>query len=246
MIVVAKKPLKSKSMSPIDRPHVTINVAMSADGKTDTVTRRGAAISSPQDMARVDRLRAASDAILVGGRTLLGDDPRLTVKSAELRAERQARGWPENPLKVGIITVADLKLDGRFLNTGPAAIKIFTTQQTSEVQIDRLRERGADVHVLGDRRVNVREALTILKREGVDRLLVEGGGTLNFELLQAGLVDELMVYIAPLIFGGATAPTFADGPGLGREGAIGLQLVASEPDIDGGVWLRYQIRSQEN
>jgi 2,5-diamino-6-(ribosylamino)-4(3H)-pyrimidinone 5'-phosphate reductase len=232
-------------MSTIDRPHVTLNVAMSADGKTDTIARHGAAISSPQDMARVDRLRAASDAVMVGGRTLLGDDPRLTVKSAELRAERQARGRPENPLKIGIVTVAELKLDGRFLNTGPAAIKIFTTQQTSPAQLDRLRERGADVRVLGDRRVDVRAALAILKHEGVKRLLVEGGGTLNFELLQAGLVDELMIYLAPLIFGGATSPTLADGPGLLHDAAIGLQLVAVEPDNAGGVLLRYQIHSQE-
>lgn len=231
-------------MSTSNRPHVTLNVAMSADGKTDTAARHGAAISSPQDMARVDRLRAASDAVMVGGRTLLGDDPRLTVKSAELRAERQAHGLPENPTKIGIVTVADLKLDGRFLNTGPAEIKIFTTQQTSAAQLDRLRARGVDVRVLGDRRVDMRAALAILKREGIDRVLVEGGGTLNFELLQAGLVDELKIYLAPLIFGGATAPTFADGAGLRRDDAIGLQLIALEPEAAGGVVLHYQIRSR--
>ena len=71
-----------------DLPFVTINMAMTADGKMDTIARRGAIISSSDDWTRVDRLRAESDAVLVGGRTLLGDDPRLTVKSPDLRAAR--------------------------------------------------------------------------------------------------------------------------------------------------------------
>src|SRR5712692_8913241 len=117
------------------RPYITINVAMTLDGKTDTVARHGAAISSPGDLERVDRLRASSDAVMVGGRTLLGDDPRLTVKSAILRTGRRARGLDENPLKVGIVTLAELRLDSRFLTTGPARVLIFTTAQTSAEQI---------------------------------------------------------------------------------------------------------------
>jgi 2,5-diamino-6-(ribosylamino)-4(3H)-pyrimidinone 5'-phosphate reductase len=85
----------------MNRPFVFINVAMTADGKIDTVERRGAAISSPGDKLRVDGLRAGADAILVGGRTLLDEDPKLTVKSEALRAARLARGLPPNPLKVG-------------------------------------------------------------------------------------------------------------------------------------------------
>jgi 2,5-diamino-6-(ribosylamino)-4(3H)-pyrimidinone 5'-phosphate reductase len=138
-----------------DRPFVTLNVAMTADGKTDTVARRGATISSPHDLARVDRLRAESDAVLVGGRTLLGDDPRLTVKSADLRAERRARGLEENPIKVGIVSNADLRDDSRFLTAGPAQVRLFTTQRTSPAQVIRLRERGVQVFVMGERRVDL-------------------------------------------------------------------------------------------
>ena len=228
-------------MKSIDRPYVRLNVATTADGKTDTVARQGAAISSPLDLARVDRLRAECDAILVGGRTLLGDDPRLTVKLAALRADRHARGLSENPIKVGIITNATLNLDSRFLTVGPARVMIFTTQQTSPPQIERLRERGAQVFVMGESRVDLSAVLAHLKQNGVDRLLVEGGGTLNMELLKAGFVDEISVYIAPLIFGGATAPTFADGDGLPIDQAIHLHLMSEEKDDSGGVLLRYRI-----
>ena len=76
----------------MDRPFVFINVAATADGKIDTYARRGATISSARDKERVDRLRADSDAIMIGGRTLHGDDPKLTVKSEALRLERRRKG----------------------------------------------------------------------------------------------------------------------------------------------------------
>src|ERR1043165_1214661 len=102
------------------RPFVFINVAMTADGKIDTFERKGSAISSARDKERVDQLRASADAIMVGGRTLLDEDPKLTVKSEGLRAERGARGVSSNPGKVGIVTEAKLKVDSQFLNAGPA------------------------------------------------------------------------------------------------------------------------------
>src|ERR1041384_3211883 len=85
----------------MNRPFVFINVAMTADGKIDTFERKGSAISSARDKERVDQLRAGADAIMVGGRTLLDEDPKLTVKSETLRAERVARGLSPNPVKVG-------------------------------------------------------------------------------------------------------------------------------------------------
>lgn len=223
------------------RPHVILNVAMTADGKTDTIARRGAAISSPSDSERVDQLRAASDAIMVGGKTLLGDDPRLTVKSEVLRAERRARGLDENPMKVGVITDASIRLDSRVLTAGPARVMLFTTGQTSAEEIARLRERGVQVFVLGERHVDLRAALECLKNQGVERLLVEGGGALNAELLKQNLIDEIYLYIAPLIFGGSASPTFVDGTGLSREEAIPLELSSVERGEDGGILVHYLI-----
>jgi 2,5-diamino-6-(ribosylamino)-4(3H)-pyrimidinone 5'-phosphate reductase len=227
-----------------DRPYVILNAAVTADGKTDTIARHGAAISSALDVARVDRLRADSDAIMVGGHTLLGDDPRLIVKTAALRAERLARGRAANPIKVGVVTKADtLKLDGRFMTFGPAQRIIFTTTQTDPMQIDRLREQGVEVVVLGDQRVDVAAALQHLKQAGVQRLLVEGGGTLNAELLRQNVVDEIQLYIAPLIFGGVTAPTLVGGAGWLRDEAIRLQLTAAEQVDEGGIVVHYVLRA---
>jgi 2,5-diamino-6-(ribosylamino)-4(3H)-pyrimidinone 5'-phosphate reductase len=223
------------------RPFVFINVAVTADGKMDTLERKGAAISSPRDRERVDRLRAEADAVMVGGRTLLGDDPKLTVKSASLRAERLARGLPPNPVKVGVVTRAGLKPNSNFLNIGPARVVIFTTSQTSNAQLDFLRGRGAEVFIHETERVDLAAALETLHGLGIRRLMVEGGGTLNFELLRLGLVDELTLFVAPMVFGGESAPTMAAGTGLARGEAIPLELVNAEAWEDGGVLLHYKL-----
>ena len=225
----------------MNRPFVFINVAVTADGKIDTLERKGAAISSPRDKERVDRLRAHADAIMVGGRTLLDEDPKLTVKSEGLRAERVASGLLPNPIKVGIVTQANIKADSDFLNAGPADIVIFTTQQTSKQHLALLKSRGVDVYVDDAEKVNLQSALAVLKDIGVERLMVEGGSTLNFELIRLGLVDEVSAYIAPMIFGGEAAPTMAAGSGLERSAAIPLQLIEVEKWEDGCVLLKYQF-----
>jgi 2,5-diamino-6-(ribosylamino)-4(3H)-pyrimidinone 5'-phosphate reductase len=223
----------------MNRPFVFINVAMTADGKIDTFQRQGAAISSALDKERVDRLRAEADAVMVGGKTLLNEDPKLTVKSEALRAERVRNGFSPNPMKVGVVTEARLRDESEFLNSGPASIVIFTTRWTSKHHISLLKSRGVDVYVDDSEKVNLLKALETLKEIGVERLMVEGGATLNFELLRLGVVDEVSTYVAPMIFGGANAPTMAAGSGLERGEAIPLKLVSAEAWEDGGVLLKY-------
>ena len=226
-------------LTKIQHPYVIVNVAMTADGKTDTVNRRGATISSVEDKERVDRLRADVDAIMVGGRTLLQDDPRLTVKSGLLRQERLDRGLSANPIKVGVVTKADLRPDSRFLTEGPAQVIIFTTTQTDPSQVDSLQQQGVLVYVLGEQLVDLALAMEKLVEIGVQQLLVEGGGILIESLLRLQLIDEISIYIAPLIFGGASAPTFVNGPGLSLDEALHLQLIAVNKLGDGGILLKY-------
>jgi 2,5-diamino-6-(ribosylamino)-4(3H)-pyrimidinone 5'-phosphate reductase len=229
----------------MNRPFVFINVAMTVDGKIDTFRRAGAAISSPQDKDRVDRLRAGADAVMVGGRTLLDEDPKLTVKSEALRRERLQRGLAPNPIKVGIVSQADIQPHSQFLTSGPSKIVIFTTRRTSKHRISLLESFGVDIYVDDSEKVNLPRAMETLKQIGVERLMVEGGATINFELLRLGLVDEVTAYVAPLVFGGAGAPTMAAGLGLERSEAISLKLVNAEAWEDGGVLLRYTMETHE-
>ena len=225
----------------MNRPYVFINTATSADGKIDTFERKGSAISSKRDKERVDQLRADADAVLVGGKTLLGELPKLTVKSEALREARVKRGMTPNPIKVGVVTIADIPLESDFIKAGSARVVIFTTSQTSISRLETLRANGVEVFVDAAPRVNLHKMMEMLGELGVKRLMVEGGGTINFELLRLGLVDELMIYIAPMIFGGDNAPTLASGFGLARNEAITMNLKNVETHEDGGVLLHYKL-----
>lgn len=226
------------------RPFVLINVAATVDGKIDTVDRRGAAISNDADRLRVDQLRAEADGVMVGPRTLLDEDPRLIVRTPALAAERVARGRPAQPAKISILTRPDaLPAEARFLTAGPARIILLTPVLFGDSALRVVRAAGAEVHCVpdGTGRVDLARGLTLLHDLGLRRVLVEGGGRLNFELLRLGLVDEVQVYVAPLIVGGGAAPTLADGAGLPRAAAIRLGRPAVASFADGGVLLRYRV-----
>lgn len=225
----------------VQRPRVHMNVAASADGKIDTFLRRGALISSPRDRERVDRLRADCDAVMVGSRTLHDEDPKLTVRSDALRADRRARGLPDNPAKIAVAARLALRPECQFLTAGPARVVLFTTPRTPAPEIARLRSSGIQVFVQDAERVDLRQVLSRLKQEGFQRLMVEGGATLNFEMLRLGLVDELTIYVAPILFGGESAPTLAGGAGLSDQSAVPLKLLTAEKWEDGGVLLHYGV-----
>ena len=129
--------------------------------------------------------------------------------------------------------------DARFLTSGPARVIVFVPRGCGD---ESLRSRGVEIHECGAGRVDLQDALHKLVGLGVGRVLVEGGGTLNFELLRLGLIDELQVYIAPMIFGGMTAPTLADGNGLTREFAVRLGPPEVEVWENDGVVLRYMVK----
>ena len=230
------------------RPYVLVNMAVTADGKIDTVARQGARISGTADTARVDRLRADADAVMVGGRTLLSEDPRLTVRDQALREERERDGRPAQPTKVGVVSYIGrpgenetLPPDSRFLNDSGGRIVILTSTRTETAAIERLKEQGAEIVVRGDEQVDLAAALSALTELGIERLMVEGGSTLVAALLEAGLVDELQLAVAPLLFGGDTAPTPVGGRGWEREEAIGLTLSGTATSVDGDVILNYHV-----
>lgn len=248
----------------MNRPHIIVNVAMTADGKIDSAARKGATISSRVDKARVDGLRASVDAVLVGGRTLLNEDPKLTVNSAELRAERIQKGLPENPAKVGIFSEIPIGMSeglhsmhgvhgaatssplGHFLTSGPAKVYLFTTQCIDPELIAQFETAGAKVQTMGEERVDLISVFRSLSKAGIRSVLVEGGGTLIAELFRLNLVDELSIYIAPKIFGGTTAPTLADGRGFLTKQAPGLKLKSVEIiDDEGGILINYLSEHKE-
>ncbi len=221
------------------KPFIFINSAMSLDGKLSTCERKQVKISNTEDFERVDRLRAGADAIMVGSNTVAIDDPKLVVKSGELRKQRTAKGLPENPAKIMVGSIKRIRMDGDFLNYANSEKIIFTTEKEDKTKIAALR-KNAKVYVLGKEKTNINEMIDVLAGLGFKRIMVEGGGTLNYEMLESGLVDEIYVAIGPKIFGGKDAPTLADGEGLPYEKAIKLEPIGMEKLGDVYV-LKYKI-----
>lgn len=218
--------------------HVVANAAMSADGKLSSLRREQVAISGPADFARVDALRAECDAVLVGVGTVLADNPHLTVEDPDLRAERRERGDAAHPARVVVDTHARTPSDARVLDD-VASSYVLVGKSAPEDQRAALREVGAHLIEAGNERVALSEGVAALDTDGIEQLLIEGGGEILFSAFDAGLIDELSVFVGPVVIGGRDAPTLADGAGFVEEFPE-LELESVER-IDDGVLLGYSV-----
>lgn len=188
-------------------PYVILNSAMTLDGKI--ATRTGSSeISGSEDLLRVHRLRKELDSIMVGINTVLQDDPRLTVH--KIPANKF-----DNPLRVVADSRARTPLNSRILND-EAPTLLAITQNAPPENLKALKNKGKNVEVVltGKDRVDLQVLMNELAQRGIRTLMLEGGSTLNYSMLQEGLVDEVRVCIAPIIAGGVEAKTLIGGEGV--------------------------------
>ena len=225
------------------RPSVVVNVAMSADGKLSTRERRQVKISGGEDFARVDRLKAGCDAVMVGIGTVLADDPSLTVKNPDLKCRRQQEGKPEHPVRVIIDSRARISPDASILNKGDGLRVVAVAGHADPARVDVLRAK-ATVIVAGDDEVDLALVLDKLGAMGIRRLMVEGGGTLIAGFVRARLVDEVYTYIGSIVIGGKDAPTLADGLGWTKEAEFARLVLADVTRMDDGVLLHWTVKPQ--
>ena len=226
--------------SSIDRPFVYVNMAMTVDGKITSVKREYPGFTSPRDRVQMDRLRASADALMVGAGTVRADNPAFHVRTKAIREEREANGKLHAPHRVLVSASADIPADSRFFDTTHGGDSILVTTETvAETNLQRFEGR-AEVWRLGSKRVDLRAALAALRKRGVERLLVEGGGELNWTLLEFDLVDELYVTVAPTLLGGRDAPTLLEGSGWTMDEQRRLRLLEIERDGD-ELFCRYSI-----
>ncbi|NOZ77184.1 MAG: 2,5-diamino-6-(ribosylamino)-4(3H)-pyrimidinone 5'-phosphate reductase [Euryarchaeota archaeon] len=183
-----------------------LNAGITLDGKI--ASRSGnTEISSPEDMLRVHGIRKEVDAIMVGINTVLADDPKLT-------AHKVSDDPGDNPLRVVVDSRARTPLGSRVLNH-KAETLIAVSETADAGRVEALREH-CEVVVCGRSRVDLGCLMGKLHGMGVRTLLLEGGGTLNWSMLEAGFVDEVRVAIAPWIVGGKDAVTLVEGEGFDR------------------------------
>jgi len=206
------------------RPYVILNAAMTLDGKI--ATRTGSSnISGKEDLERVHELRKECDAIMVGIGTVLADDPRLTVPKIDANPE-------DNPVRVVVDSKCRTPIAARITNKDARTIIAGANEYKYDfIVTDRyetFKKRGVDFFFSGDKRVDLSLLMSYLHEEGIEKLMLEGGATLNFSMIKAGLIDEIRICVAPMVVGGADSKTFFDGEGFDlMDDAVKLELTDS-------------------
>ena len=214
------------------RPYVIVNCAMSADGKTALSNRKQLRISCEEDIKRVYMLRNECDAVLVGIGTVLSDDPKLTVKEKYVKN-------PCQPTRIVLDTNCKTPNDAQVVNNASKTL-IITAKKCSKKYGDNVEiiESKTDEN----RFIDLQILLEILHKRGIKKLLVEGGGTVIWDFLRQKLVDDLYVYIGPMIIGGKNTPTLADGKGINDiKNLLCLELVETHR-LGSGLLLNYKIK----
>ena len=219
------------------RPYVILSAAMTLDGKIATATG-SSNISGKRDFERVHELRKECDGIMVGIGTVMADDPRLTVHKINARPE-------DNPVRIVVDSRLRTPEDARITNSDARTIiagaNEYKDDFLSSEKYELFKERGVRFFFSGDERVDLVALMSYLHEEGIEKLMLEGGATLNFSMLKAGLIDEIRICVAPMVVGGTDAKTFFDGDGFDTmDEAIRLELVDSY-SLDKDLILTYKV-----
>lgn len=223
-------------------PVVEANFAMSIDGKVTTRDSAPTGFTSARDKRRLLEIRARGDALMVGRRTLETDNMSMGLPSEDLREERLRRGQAPEPLRVIVSGRGLLSPRLKVFRTPGAPIVVFTTPSMPRATRAWL-ERVADVRV-GTRTggVDLRRALGILADEyGVRTVVCEGGPGLMRTMVLDGFVRRLHVTFAPVVFGGADAPTLLGPAGVGiLTKSVPLRLEGFRA-VEGEVFAAYEF-----
>ena len=199
------------------RPHVTLKAGKSADGKIADLHGAARWITGEAARAEAHRQRSEADAIVVGVTTVLRDDPALTV--------RLGRPWPREPWRVVLDTGARTPVGAQLIaGATPGRALIAVGETAPAARVAALQSAGASVlrAPVRDGRVDVDALLAALFEREVRAVLLEGGGEVHAAFLDAGVVDRVTLYVAPLLLGGRTAPPVVGGPGRELKSAVRL------------------------
>jgi diaminohydroxyphosphoribosylaminopyrimidine deaminase/5-amino-6-(5-phosphoribosylamino)uracil reductase len=210
---------------------VTLKLATSLDGRIATAAGESRWITGPEARIETHHLRAAHDAVLVGIETVLADDPELTVRLDGYRGSQPAR--------VVLDSRQRLPRTAKLVRTAQAVPTYVVTTQSPSSELLACGVRVLQVKAVADGRPELEAALAALRDEGLQRVLVEGGGQVAGAFLRCGLVDRIEWFRAPMVLG-------AEGrPGIG---ALGVSELADAPrfrrtelrPVGADLWERYE------
>jgi diaminohydroxyphosphoribosylaminopyrimidine deaminase/5-amino-6-(5-phosphoribosylamino)uracil reductase len=207
------------------RPHVTLKLAVSADGKAGRAGRRPAAITGEPARTRAHLMRAMNDAVMIGIGTALADDPSLTCRLPGMAAR--------SPVRVVVDCALRLPLDGRLVaSAGTPALWVLAAASAPADRERALRERGAEVirvETSAEGRVDLGAVLKLLGSRGITRLLLEGGPILAASFVASDLVDEVALFRSSGIIGSDGIDALEGAPLSALTRSPKLRSIGAEP-----------------
>ncbi len=205
------------------RPRVILSAAISLDGKIATKTGKSE-LSSKRDKTRVHKLRSKVDAIIIGKNTAKIDDPLLTV--------RYAKG--KNPTRIILDSCGTILPRSNIIKTAKHVRTIIVvSKKAPKKNLARLDKYPLEILVAGQNQVNIKKLLNLLYKKKIKTILLEGGGTVNWDFVRQGMVDELIVTVTPYLVGGKDAITLVEGDGFSditNSAKLKLQKVMRQND----------------
>ncbi len=188
------------------RPHVILSAAISVDGKIATKTG-DSNLSSKIDKIRVHKLRSKVDAILIGQNTLRRDDPILSVRYAKGR----------NPIRIILDSRGKISSKSKIIKTCNKIPTILAVSKNiSNKNLQRLKKYPLEIIIAGENKVNLKQLLKQLEKRKIKKLLLEGGGIVNWEFIKQGLFDEIIVTVTPFLIGGTKSISLVQGLGFSK------------------------------
>ncbi len=189
-------------------PYVVMKYAMTLDGKIATKTGASKWITGEAARAEVQHMRHRYMGIMAGIGTVIADDPMLNVRM---------EGW-KSPIRILCDSGLRIPLDGQIVKSAGKyrTIVAYADSENTEAKRKRLHEMGVETIWCPDEnnQVDLKKLMRYLGEEGIDSILLEGGGTLNDSALRAGIVQEVQAFIAPKLFGGMNSKTPVEGIGV--------------------------------
>jgi len=213
------------------RPFVSLKAAVSLDGKIATATGESQWITGPKARERVHDLRKRVDAILVGAGTVVDDDPRLTA--------RPSRGREEYPMRVIVDPNLRVPINARVFHNARSQRVLLITRPGGDTQRkDGLRTVGVEVVEIPEKRgrLDFNNILDCLGQRGVMHVLIEGGSEVYAHVLEAGRVDHVLWFLAPMFLGGREAKSAVGGAGV-KKLKDAWKLKRAVVEQVGGDWL---------
>ncbi len=228
-------------------PYVILKYAMTMDGKIAAYTGESKWISNESSRHNSQELRNRCSGIMVGIGTVLADDPMLTC--------RLENG--HNPVRIICDTKLRIPVDSMIVKTACEVHTIVVVGESLKKSITdadkdddisnkyrKLIEKKVEVIFAEEdnNEINLKKLMSELGRQGIDSIIIEGGGTLNYSAVKAGIVNEVMIYMAPMLLGGKEALTAVEGTGFSKPDMAAQFTFKEVKEIDGDLLIRYKAK----